>query len=194
MFLNARSAGIGSVPLEALSLRRNFRSAPELVAWTNQVFARCFPDIDDARTSSVAHSHSLAARTGSSAGLVRLHRVAPGDTAAEARSIARLVTGLRTAQPQASIAILVSARAHAAPIVLALEARQIAVAGVDLVPLARLSIVRDLMALTQALDHEADRNRLVRDPARTLVRPHPDPDHCAERHGSSPHGMGADLR
>jgi ATP-dependent helicase/nuclease subunit A len=157
MFLNARSAGIGSVPLEALSLRRNFRSAPELVTWTNAVFARCFPEVDDARTSSVAYSRSLAARAGSAAGLVQLHRVLPGDTAAEARGIARLVTGLRAAQPESSIAILVSARSHAAPIVLALEAHQIAVAGVDLVPLAQLSIVRDLMSLTQALDHEADR-------------------------------------
>ena len=50
-----------------------------------------------------------------------------------------------------------SARTHAGPIVAALEAQQIAVAGVDLVSLAQLSIVRDLMALTQALDHEADR-------------------------------------
>ena len=43
------------------------------------------------------------------------------------------------------------------PIVLALEAQQIAVAGVDLVPLAQLSIVRDLVALTQAVDHLGDR-------------------------------------
>ena len=157
MFLNARTAGIGSVPLEALTLRRNFRSAPELVAWTNRVFAQCFPKVDDARTSSVAYSPSFAARAGSTAGRVQLHRVAPGDSAAEARSIARIVSGLRAAQPASSIAILVSARSHAAPIVLGLEALQIPVAGVDLVPLAHLSIVRDLMSLAQALDHEADR-------------------------------------
>ena len=157
MFLDARTTGIGSVPLEALSLRRNFRSAPLVVAWTNRVFAQCFPQVDDARTSSVAYSRSLAARPGSAAGAVQLHRVLPGDYAAEARSIARLVTGLRAAQPDASVAILLSARAHAGPIVAALEAQQIAVAGVDLVSLAQLSIVRDLMALTQALDHEADR-------------------------------------
>ena len=52
--------------------------------------------------------------------------------------------------------MLVSARSHAAPILAALAARQIAVAGVDLVSLARLGIVRDLTALTQALDHLAD--------------------------------------
>jgi len=157
MFLNARTTGIGLVPLEALSLRRNFRSAVEVVAWTNQVFAKVFPEVDDARTSSVAYSRSLAARAGSAPGLVQLHRVPPGDYPAEARSIARVVTDLRAARPESSIAILVSARTHAGPIVAALEAQQIAVAGVDLVSLAQLSIVRDLMALTQALDHEADR-------------------------------------
>ena len=157
MFLDARTTGIGSVPLEPLSLRRNFRSAPQLVAWTNEVFGRCFPEVDDARTSSVAYAHSLAARPGTEGGCVRLHRVLPGDYAAEARSIARTVTELRAGQPDSSIAILVSARTHAGPIVAALEAQQVAVAGVDLVSLAQLSIVRDLMALTQALDHEADR-------------------------------------
>jgi ATP-dependent helicase/nuclease subunit A len=157
MFLDARTTGIGSVPLEALSLRRNFRSAPQLVAWTNEVFGRCFPEVDDARTSSVAYAYSLAARSDIDRGAVHLHRVLPGDYAAEARSIAQTVTQLRTGQPDCSIAILVSARTHAAPIVAALEAQQVAVAGVDLVSLAQLSIVRDLMALTQALDHEADR-------------------------------------
>ncbi len=157
MFLAARSAGIGSVLLEPLTLRRNFRSAPELVQWNNAVFARCFPQVDDPRTSSVAYAPSIAARAVAVAGGVHLHRVAPGDFAGEARAITRVVAQLRAAQPQASIAVLVSARTHAGPIVAALEAQQLAVAGVDLVPLAQLSIVRDLTALTQALDHLGDR-------------------------------------
>ena len=157
MFLGARAAGIGGVPLEALTLRRNFRSAREVVHWNNAVFASCFPEIDDPRTSSVSYAHSVAARAGTAAGAVHLHRVLPGDFAGEARAIARVVTDLRAAQAEASIAILLSARAHAGPIVAALEARQIAVVGVDLVPLAQLSIVRDLTALTQALDHLGDR-------------------------------------
>ncbi len=157
MFLAARSAGIGAVPLEALTLRRNFRSAREVVDWNNTVFGRCFPQVDDARTSSVAYAHSVAARAGDLAGGVHLHRMLPGDFAGEARAIARVVLQLRATQPQSSIAVLVSARRHAGPIVAALEAQQLAVAGVDLVPLAQLSIVRDLTALTQALDHLGDR-------------------------------------
>jgi ATP-dependent helicase/nuclease subunit A len=157
MFLDARTFGIGTVPLEALSLHQNFRSAPEVVTWNNQVFATCFPEVDDPRTSSVAHARSVAARAGNATGAVHLHRVVPGDLAGEALGIARVITDLRAAQPQSSIAVLVSARAHAAPIAAALQARQIPVAGVDLVSLEQLSIIRDLTALTQALDHLADR-------------------------------------
>ncbi len=157
MFLAARVSGIGSVALEPLLLRRNFRSAAQLVHWTNAVFARCFPEADDPRTSAVAYSPSITARAADAAGAVHLHRVLPGDAAGEAAAIAGIVTQLRDAQPHSSIAVLLSARAHAAPIVAALAAAHIEVAGVDLVSLEELSIVRDLMALTQALDHLADR-------------------------------------
>jgi len=157
MFLAARRSGIGSVPLEALTLRRNFRSAREIVQWTNRVFGSSFPELDDPRTSSVAYAHSMAARSAELVGGVHLHRTLPGDLAGEAAGIAQVILGLRVAEPAASIAVLVSARSHAAPIVAALQAQQILVAGVDLVSLAQLSIVRDLTALTRALDHLGDR-------------------------------------
>ncbi len=157
MFLSARLLGIGGVALESLTLYRNFRSAPQVVQWNNSVFARCFPQVDDPRTSAVAYVPSIAARSGAVPGALHLHRVLPGDFAGEAQGIVRVVKDLRAAQPPSSIAVLVSARAHAAPIVAALSAAQIAVAGVDLVALQELSIVRDLMALTLALDHLGDR-------------------------------------
>ncbi len=157
MFLAARSAGIGTVKLEALALTRNFRSAAEVVQWNNAVFACCFAPADDPRTSAVAYAPSSAARLGAGAGAVHLHRVLPADAVGEAEAIARIVAPLRAEQPHASIAILVSARAHAAPIVAALQAARVEIAGVDLVPLEELSIVRDLTALTQAMDHLADR-------------------------------------
>ena len=156
-FLGARQLGIGAVPLEALTLYRNFRSAPQVVHWNNAVFARSFPLVDDPRTSAVAFVPSVAARSAALPGAVHLHRVLPGDIAGEAQGIVRVVTNLRAMQPAASIAILVSTRAHAGPLVTALSAAQIAVAGVDLVSLQQLSIVRDLVALTLALDHLGDR-------------------------------------
>jgi ATP-dependent helicase/nuclease subunit A len=157
MFLSARTTGMGTVPLEALTLYRNFRSARELVQWNNSVFARCFPAVDDPRTSAVAYVPSMAGRPGPVPGALHLHRVLPGNIVGEAQGILRVVNDLRATQPQASIAILLSTRAHAGPIVAALSAAQIAVAGVDLVSLQQLSIVRDLTALTLAVDHLGDR-------------------------------------
>jgi ATP-dependent exoDNAse (exonuclease V) beta subunit len=157
MFLSARTTGIGTVPLEPLTLYRNFRSSPEVVQWNNLVFACCFPPVDDPRTSAVAYVPSTAARSGPLPGAVHLHRVLPGDLAGEAQGIVHVVENIRATQPQASVAVLVSTRAHAGPIVAALSAAQIAVAGVNLVSLQQLSIVRDLVALTLALDHLGDR-------------------------------------
>jgi ATP-dependent helicase/nuclease subunit A len=58
---------------------------------------------------------------------------------------------------RATIAVLVSARAHARPIAAALGAAGVSCIGVKIVPLAELSVIRDLVALTRALHHLADR-------------------------------------
>jgi len=157
LFISAREHGIGQVRLTRLSLRRNFRSAPVLVQWCNEVFGKCFPAADDARSGAVRHVASVAGRPATMTGQVQLHHTLPGDQAAEAERIAGLVQQLRTQRPQGSIAVLVTARAHAGPIVHALAARGIEVAGVDLVPLGEVPVVRDLAALTRALDHLGDR-------------------------------------
>jgi ATP-dependent helicase/nuclease subunit A len=71
--------------------------------------------------------------------------------------VLQVVRGLRAEAPQASIAVLVSARTHAAPIARALRAGGIAVQGVDLIPLGEVPVVQDLMALTRALLDPVDR-------------------------------------
>jgi ATP-dependent exoDNAse (exonuclease V) beta subunit len=158
LFLRARSVGIGNLKLEALRLSFNFRSLPALVDWSNDQFARMFPGVDDPRLSAVRHAPSVAGRAPSTPAIIGLHRTPAGERAAEAALIAELVTDLRRRDPTGSIAILVSARQHAAPITRALLAVGIPVAGVDLEPLAEVPVVRDLAALACALDHPADRS------------------------------------
>ncbi len=88
---------------------------------------------------------------------VRLH-LFPGDNrAAETNAIIDHIVELRAANPTETVAILVAARTHAAAIMLALEARAVDAIGVDLIPLRDLSIVRDLVALLEALYHLGDR-------------------------------------
>ena len=76
---------------------------------------------------------------------------------AETNAVIERIARLRAEGAKATVAILVAARTHAAPIMLALEARNIDAIGVDIVPLRDLSIVRDLVALLQALYHLGDR-------------------------------------
>ena len=90
-------------------------------------------------------------------GAVELRLFPSEDRTSETAAITRRIARLRVEKPEASIAILVAARSHAASIMLALEARGVDAIGVDLVPLNELSIVRDLVALLQALHHLGDR-------------------------------------
>jgi ATP-dependent helicase/nuclease subunit A len=158
LFLRARDAGIGSVRLEPLRLSRNFRSVPELIEWTNSAFASLFPGSDDLRDSAVTFTPSLAGLTSTVAGGVVDLRLFPGDNRdAETAAVTQRIADLRATDPNATVAILVAARTHATPIMMALEHRGVDAIGVDLIPLRDLSIVRDLVALLQALYHLGDR-------------------------------------
>ena len=159
LFLRARDAGIGSVRLEPLRLSRNFRSVPELIEWTNSAFTDLFPATDDLRDSAVAFTSSLAGADAkdNSQSPVEL-RLFPGDNRdAETAAVTQRIAELHETDPTATVAILVAARTHATPIMMALEERGVDAIGVDIVPLRDLSIVRDLVALLQALHHLGDR-------------------------------------
>jgi len=168
LFLRARDSGIGTVRLKALQLTRNFRSVPKLIEWTNETFAQLFPGQDDLRASAVAFIPSLAARPASeSTGEVQLglfHDSAAavqlrlfGEPAEEAAALSERIIELRLLDAQCSVAVLVAFRAHAVPIISALQERGVPCVGVDLVPLGEVAIVRDLVALLQALCHLGDR-------------------------------------
>ena len=165
-FLRARDLGIGNVRLRALRLLRNFRSAPALIEWTNETFGRLFPRADDLRASAVAFTPSLPGRSDEGAGSeegaadarsVELRLLGADDRAAETDAIVARVAELKASAPQASIAILVAARSHAPAIVEALTESGIDAIGVELVPLAEVPVVRDLVALLRALCHLGDR-------------------------------------
>ena len=157
LFLAARTAGIGRVPLTALRLARNFRARASLVHFTNELFGPLFPAADEVRSGAVRYSASLAVREGPPEGRVTL-RLFPGDSPAEARALAARVAQLRAEDAAARIAVLVAAHAHATPIVAALTELGIASLGVDLVPLAERAVVRDLVQLARALCDLGDRN------------------------------------
>ena len=156
LFLQARGQGIGGLKLESLQLRRNFRSAPEVIDWVNSACARIFPASDDPWLAAISYLPALAGRAQPGGG-VQVHPMHDADPGAEAARIAMLAVEERRRSPGCSIAVLVPARRHAPPIVAALRAAGLAVRGVKLEPLAERPVVRDLGALARALCHLGDR-------------------------------------
>jgi ATP-dependent helicase/nuclease subunit A len=168
LFLRARDSGIGTIRLRALQLTRNFRSVPKLVEWTNSTFAQMFPERDDLRASAVAFVPGVAARaptestTALQLGLFSqvssaVHLRLFEDQRQEALAISDHIIERRMVDAKCSVAVLVASRAHAVPVISALEQRGVHCVGVDLVPLGEVPIVRDLVGLLQALHHLADR-------------------------------------
>ena len=172
LFLRAKSTGIGSVALEPITLAVNFRSTSAVVDWVNQVFQRLMPPSEVASAGVVPYAPSAAANAderASSNGGVFLHwNVRPvADTVAggmssdaaviEARQIVELIGQSHANNPAATIAILVRNRSHLSAIIPALKAAGVVFRAVDIDALKNRPVVQDLLALTRALLHLADR-------------------------------------
>jgi ATP-dependent helicase/nuclease subunit A len=112
---------------------------------------------EDPSRSIASENSSFSTASDAISEAVRLRLFSSDNRASETTAIIERIVEQRADDPTATIAILVAARTHAAAIMLALEARAIDAIGVDLVPLRDLSVVRDLVALLEALHHLGDR-------------------------------------
>ena len=157
LFLRARDQGVGALRLTTLQLRCNFRSAPPLIGWVNELCEQTFPARDDPRLAAIRYLPSLAAQRELSGG-VSVHPMANADPVAEATEILALIRDRRARDADLSIAVLVQTRAHAVPIAAALQAAGIPVRGLRLEPLRERAVARDLGALARALQHRGDRS------------------------------------
>jgi ATP-dependent helicase/nuclease subunit A len=156
LFMQAMAAGIGSVPLTTLKLTENFRSQAALVAWTNASFEALFPRQADPANGAVPFAAATAHNAAEAGDAVRVHPLFDPDPAVEAALVCTLVKQALD-EGHESVAILVSARAHLRAIMPALKAAGITPRVTDIEPLRERPMVRDLVALTRALLHRADR-------------------------------------
>ena len=172
LFLRARSHGIGDVPLEPLELTVNFRSDPAVVDAVNAAFPAILPAAEDVATGAVPFAPARAHHAPAEAGGVAVHPVLypkeSGDDAtnraaeeaalaAEADLVTEQVQAALAADPNQSVAVLVRARPHLDRILPALNAAGIGYQAVEIEPLAQRPVIQDLLALTRALLHPADR-------------------------------------
>jgi ATP-dependent exoDNAse (exonuclease V) beta subunit len=159
LFIRARKKGIAHIPLEPLTLSVNFRSTPTIVDWVNRHFTKTLPAFDNMATGAVSYSPSIAnASEETSASTVELHALTETpDSLSEADAIVQLIQTTRRTHPQGSIAILVRSRTHLEEIIPALKKADIPYRAINIDPLNSRSVIQDMMALTRALLHPADR-------------------------------------
>lgn len=157
LFLAARQSGIGSVPLQPLSLRVNFRSQAGIVEWINGCFARVFPPREHVASGAVMYSPSVSSHELLAGAAVSLHAHVLGDHAAEAANVLDIVRRSWEEDSAARIAILVRSRGQLAHIVRVLTRAGQRFRATDIEPLHAQVVVRDLLSLLQALQQTGDR-------------------------------------
>lgn len=169
LFLRAAELGMGGLPLTPLRLSRNNRSCPAVVEWINAHFPVVFPLADDPLRGEIAYREFVATREAMPHAGVYVHPVVVGkeeDSEAAARREAQAIIALIEAEwladPQRQIAVLARARDHLAALVAALRQHPQHGTGwrfsaVEIEPLPDRQTVQDLIALTRALHHRADR-------------------------------------
>ncbi len=151
LFLKARLEGVGAIQLEPLVLSLNFRSRPGIVEWVNQTFASILPANDDVASGAVAYSASVPGSSSDLDAQIGVHAFVDERDEAD-----RVIDLIRT-HADGSVAVLVRSRTHLIEIVGALVRHRIAFQAIEIDQLGERQVVEDLMALTFALLHAADR-------------------------------------
>jgi ATP-dependent helicase/nuclease subunit A len=157
LFLGAWRGRLGHLPLEPLQLTVNFRSERGVVDWVNRQFPRVFPAVADGRKGAVPYAPSEAFKTAGTGAAVTLHPFVGRDDEAEAALILDLIHAARAADPDGTIAVLVRSKAHLEHLIQALRGAGVGYQAVEIGKLAQRPAVLDLLALTLALLHPADR-------------------------------------
>ncbi len=161
LFIRMRTNGIGAISLTPLTLAVNFRSAAVIVAWNNTQFTHLFPEFNDMATGAVTYSPSVTLRDDPTSEAMQraitVQGYVNGTNEYQAAQIIALIQQSRDNFPDDSIAILVRSRGHLAAIIPALKAAQLSFRAVNIDSLATRQVIQDLLSLTCALLHPADR-------------------------------------
>lgn len=166
LFIDAAERGIGDIHLERLQLYQNNRSCPAIVDWINQTFAPIFPDHDEVTQGAIHYRQFIARKDDLPQAGVKVHPVIkqPDETSElvqqrEADAVIQIIQAEKSVKPDVKIAVLVRSKKHLAQLVSKLrrEHKEIAFQAVEIEALEGRQVVQDLLSLTHALHHRADR-------------------------------------
>lgn len=153
LFIQAKEKGFGELKPKPLALKVNFRSDKNLVEWFNDRFEPVFGTQDDAPQGRVNFNDCVPDPGKETGSTPQVHWST--DAKDEARQLLHIVRE-RTARG-AEVAILVRARTHLPEILAQLREAGIAFEAVEIQRLGERAVINDLLMLTRALLHPADR-------------------------------------
>jgi ATP-dependent exoDNAse (exonuclease V) beta subunit len=147
-----RDRVLGSVPLERVQLKTNFRSTPELIDWVKNTIGPTMA-VEDPKLGAVQFRQSESAREPSGVGANVVTFIDDKDGSKEAAEMVRVIKEAG----KASVGILVRARSHVTAILPALRKAGIVYRAVELEALKEQQHVLDVLSLTRAVLHLGDR-------------------------------------
>ena len=163
LFLHAAKFGIGDIQLDPLKLYQNNRSHPEVVNWINYCFSQIFPIENNAKQAAIAYSPFVACKPHDINAGVTIYPVLytehDDDVQLEAMQAIAIIQKTQSEKPSAKIAVLVRAKNHLSGLVQEIRRNHpnLHFQAVEVEPLSGRQSVQDILALTHALFHLADR-------------------------------------
>jgi ATP-dependent exoDNAse (exonuclease V) beta subunit len=157
LFERVIAQGIGDIHCEFLQLEANFRSAPRLVGWVNATFARVFATGDGIDRAQARFHSSHAERVAGRGQDVSVHEIISDDDSEELARVISVLEQERAGSPAQSIAVLVQSRPHLLGLHDRLAARGWPVHALEIDAVTESQCGQDLLGLTRALSHLADR-------------------------------------
>ena len=159
LFEQLKQHGIHHIKPQFLSLCTNFRSHPNIVEWINTQCQSFFPTSHQADMGAVPFSPAATPAnfdTSNHTAHAQCH-LCTGSELSQAHTIVELILAEKARSAESGIAILVRSRSHLNRIIPQLESAHIPYQAVDIQSLAEHAIVQDLISLTRAISHLADR-------------------------------------
>ncbi len=158
LFIRMQSQGIHHLQLTPLTLSVNFRSHRSIVEWNNKHFTAIFPAQHDIAAGAVTFSKSITReKQDLEISDIQLHGYLSANKNSQAFRIIELIRQQQTKAPDETIAILVRSRSHLEYIIPALKNAKISYQAIEIDLLKDRQHIQDLLSLTSALTHPADR-------------------------------------
>lgn len=162
LFQHVQQYGIGSLRLESLNLSVNFRSTPGIIDWVNQQFSQLLiakQEITQSQTICFSPASAYSQAPCEDAVYTYWQQADHLELSeqAEAEQIVKIIQRLKPQENQSRIVILVRARSHLHSILPALRHANIPYQALEIDSLAEKSAVQDILSLTRAIHHLADR-------------------------------------